>query len=659
MDPPIKQEPGEDAANAPRLMFAIDYGTSTLTATYRIDDPERPGDSHDVKEVKFANNTEPPPQLVAFDQTGQFHWGAGIAHALERDQISADDIIESLKLCLYKSHRSAPLVKRVRTKLHALGKTVEEVIALHLQHIFDFSIAFVKKRIETKSRYSLEEVDRMPIVAFVSVPQMWKAPANRLMSLAAKSTGAATVELVLEPRCAAAYYLQNVTAVSSESAYFSAGDAILVVDIGGGTCDIVCYALDDSIGAQGRLITIGEANGDLCGSEFVNQEMFEDLKRRAAEKHGTLESCLAELSMTESGFSYYANEAFTPKKKSFNQYSKKDIDLDIRGKKGAHFYTVLTSNDIRRYFQPVMDRIFACIDVHINRVPQIKDILVPGGFGNSEYLLHHLARKYPEKTIVEGDLSGIGSYHPVAKGALYRYSDVSISGKPPRDVFGISAAEKYDPKRHPDAELKKGQIDQDGRVVKRARLDKYVVQRDRNNKDYKTAYNRFQPLRSDTSPQLIEVWQQKFEPRDTHAQLELQIYWTDRDIAAGAPIFKKQQPHQADEFEDEDEDELADGIEEWGPSLKADRPDFKGLGFDLVSDDGRRKGYEFYWQVRLRLDNRANIKVYWRITQNPPWSHKKNGEPDFATPNPDGLGAVVDLLEENIVDESFKPWTRT
>lgn len=78
----------------------------------------------------------------------------------------------------------------------------------------------------------------MEIKVFISVPQMWKAPANRLMTTSAKAAGLSHVELVYEPHCAAAFYAKNVMHTPNQ---LSKGDILIVADIGGGTADLVSY----------------------------------------------------------------------------------------------------------------------------------------------------------------------------------------------------------------------------------------------------------------------------------------------------------------------------------------------------------------------------------------------------------------------------------
>lgn len=98
----------------------------------------------------------------------------------------------------------------------------------------------------------------MPIELFLSVPQMWTAPANLHMVQAAKAAGISRVELVYEPQCAAAFFTHAV-----QPRNLAVHNVILIADIGGGTGDFVSYECRSNLGdgAKVGLQLIGEAEG--------------------------------------------------------------------------------------------------------------------------------------------------------------------------------------------------------------------------------------------------------------------------------------------------------------------------------------------------------------------------------------------------------------
>jgi len=101
----------------------------------------------------------------------------------------------------------------------------------------------------------------MPVDLFLSVPQMWKSPANLTMAVAGEAAGADYVELVYEPQCAAAYYLQQNRGYARQP---NVSGTMLIADIGGGTGDFVSYGnVNSGEGVRVQLSTVGKAHG-LC-----------------------------------------------------------------------------------------------------------------------------------------------------------------------------------------------------------------------------------------------------------------------------------------------------------------------------------------------------------------------------------------------------------
>jgi hypothetical protein len=60
-------------------------------------------------------------------------------------------------------------------------------------------------------------------------PQMWSPAANKAMLDAAKAAGIPYVEIVIEPKCAAAYFLHEIKGLMSKE--LKIGDVILIADV--------------------------------------------------------------------------------------------------------------------------------------------------------------------------------------------------------------------------------------------------------------------------------------------------------------------------------------------------------------------------------------------------------------------------------------------
>jgi hypothetical protein len=170
---------------------------------------------------------------------------------------------------------------------------------------------------------SAQTIRQMTMEVFISVPEMWKPPANRLITTAAKMAGADCVQLVSEPVCAAAYYMQDQ--LLSKRTPLEAGDNILVLDTGGGTTDITCYEMPNpdhsNAGATSILHRVGKAVGGLCGSQFINEAFLKWLKVEADDHLGGFDNNVRRLGYSAqppyTGFLKSANEGFTRMKHDF------------------------------------------------------------------------------------------------------------------------------------------------------------------------------------------------------------------------------------------------------------------------------------------------------------------------------------------------------
>lgn len=99
--------------------------------------------------------------------------------------------------------------------------------------------------------------------------------------------------------------------------------------------------------------------------------------------------------------------------------------------------------------------------------------------------------------------------------------------------------------------------------------------------------------------------------------MNVQIYWTDRDIL----------DHQAMRIGDTTTP-LKEGIEEY-ECLTMPIPDLKALGFEL-EDTSRGPAYRMYWHLELMV-NGANVDITWQISK--PGSENSDGKFELETMN--------------------------
>ena len=241
-------------AQSKHLFIAIDYGTKTLAVASRIAKPGETAELAQVCDITFHGKEDYAPQKVAWDDDGKFLWGWELDDAIKKG-FSREKVIELWKLLLYKDHRTSAIAERVKEQLLLYGKSIDQLLEEHMRALLQATMDHIKRQVQTP-----KNIDSMPTKVFMSVPQMWKLPADLQMATAAKKAGIAYVELVFEPQAAAGYYLYFL---KNNMDQLTPGDVLLMADIGGGTGDFNSYEFTTGkvAGAEARLKLVGDPKG--------------------------------------------------------------------------------------------------------------------------------------------------------------------------------------------------------------------------------------------------------------------------------------------------------------------------------------------------------------------------------------------------------------
>lgn len=233
----------------------------------RIYDPDDPVTINEIRSIKFEQHEETSPQVIGVGKIineqikeRAFYWGHQVKPALDRGDLQPENIVRLWKLLLYKPFQNAPLVKRLKAQLKRLKVDLVELISLHLQNVISDAKDFIKASPVIGGKF-VEAVDTLPVKVFLSVPLMWKAPANRTMLEAAKRADLGFVELVHEPECAAAYYTHRIA--DNPQPEHVPGYELIICDIGGGTGDFVTMQYQSLLcdGAKVKLAALDRTTG--------------------------------------------------------------------------------------------------------------------------------------------------------------------------------------------------------------------------------------------------------------------------------------------------------------------------------------------------------------------------------------------------------------
>ncbi|RMZ03632.1 hypothetical protein D0860_06724 [Hortaea werneckii] len=640
----------EVSDNRTRMFLSIDYGTKTLSVAFRFLRPNEIPNLTNVITLELSKNEQLQPQIVAWAADGTFHWGSELDSRVKSTDpgysIPAEDVIDLWKLVLYKQHKDSDMGRRVLRKIENAGKSPSQLLTTHFSAIVAKSREALKCDSRVVLEFSDEQIDSMEIEVFISVPQMWKAPANREMTQAAKTAGLKYVELVYEPQYAAAHYANNIMNTPSQ---LSKGDVLVIADIGGGTGDFVSYEFGGSgyDGAKMPLSIFGRPEGALCGSQseaFVlddAQRQFETLKR------------------------------------AFEEKRQIPGNIFVRGAQGAERrkWDIEVSGIIKimaAFFGKIIKSITNCIDHQIQECPgkkRIKALIIPGGFGQSKYLMNCLESKYGRRFKVMGQMSTavgrcvrtpkrsallrnlINSYfwhhrnEPVSRGALLRYADIETRGLSSNESFGFGRTETFDPLLHPDAankalpKLRRGVMPDHTKV----KPDPFTGDMNVHQRwiPVLTRGNGQDPKNSFTSFTWREDW-----VRPTDEKMTVQIFWTDSpNIAPHTPLML--------DGRDQWNGKLDSRFEPWGEPQEKKLPDLKALGFKL--EESTEEGECYVVHSRLILDCKgANVELVWQIAR----PDSRLYDEDNRWDPPDDIELTdADVFE--LVDASFNPNPRT
>ncbi len=271
--------------------------------------------------------------------------------------------------------------------------------------------------------------------------------------------------------------------------------------------------------------------------------------------------------------------------------------------------------------------------------------MLPGGFGQSPYLVEQLRQRYPYIHIMARLGTATGQIQPISRGALLRYHDIEERGMPSEESFGISQTELYDAKIHPDATYCKGDEMGNGRICQRRAANPNVVEKFIHDPSKRVVYWRWRSILDKGAEKIpgrpveTNTWQICHVDVKTK-ELEQDIFWSEQAIARSTPIYTIEGP-------------LTTGMEPFGKPLVIDLPDLGKLGFKMERHGGAEKRYKFYYRLRVKC-NGANITMQFDIAgPRADVEVQPNGDYHFVSTD-----EIVHSHEIAFVDASCSPFVR-
>ncbi|QSZ36546.1 hypothetical protein DSL72_006426 [Monilinia vaccinii-corymbosi] len=288
---------------------------------------------------------------------------------------------------------------------------------------------------------------------YLTVPAIWNDAGKAATRAAAIQAGFLRDEndnrltLITEPE-AAALFCSKAGLLN-----LKIHDAVLIVDCGGGTVDLIAYEVEEESPFTVSECTAG--SGDSCGSTALNRN-FSNILRTKIRKMKLPEGSKTAGRVYAKCIMDFENRI----KADFrNNNQKWAVDVGIE----AEFpeagieegYMTFTNEEILQCFEPVVNRILELVRNQIIAIQAqnrtLQNVLVVGGFGASEYLFQqiklHVPPQFQAKVVRPMD-----SVAAIVKGAVTAgITERVITSRVARRHYLMATLQPFKEGHHPEA----------------------------------------------------------------------------------------------------------------------------------------------------------------------------------------------------------------
>lgn len=262
------------------------------------------------------------------------------------------------------------------------------------------------------------------------------------------SSSSYPVSVILEPEAASIYCHRCI----KSDLHLQQGDKFLVVDLGGGTTDIVVQARANKTGSL-KVNEVSRSDGGLCGGTFVDKNFMAFMRRKIGclseflESHPEYEpkilgwwesakstfdgsptfqaSCAISANLSRAWAEYEATSS----------YDSCVTDFDEVG---------LSCDDMKSIFDPVVDQNLGLIESKLAEHTDIKVIMAVGGFSGSPYMMARIKETFASRVAEIISPPNPGSAVCQGAVALALHADTILS-RVARKTYGISTMLKFEP----------------------------------------------------------------------------------------------------------------------------------------------------------------------------------------------------------------------
>ncbi|KAI9766117.1 MAG: hypothetical protein M1835_007257 [Candelina submexicana] len=377
-----------------QLIVGIDFGTTFSGVAFAFATNTEAKEDIITEWPGAGNQTKQKiPTVLYYDQYQKVvGWGPDIADALAPTGYPKPGVqkVEWFKLQLMLSGNT--YIDPINLPPLPPGKSEIDVAADYLFKL--------RQAMRNQLQKTLGEVfnrEERNIRYFLTVPAIWNDAGKAATRAAAIQAGFLRDEndnrltLITEPEAAAMFC--SKTGLLNLKIH----DAVLIVDCGGGTVDLIAYEVEEETPFTVAECTAG--SGDSCGSTALNRN-FSNILRAKIRKMKLPDGSKTAGKVYAKCIMDFENRI----KADFrNNGQKWAVDVGIE----AEFpeagieegYMTFTNEEILQCFEPVVNRILELVRNQIIAIQaqnrQLQNVLVVGGFGASEYLFQQIKLHVP------------------------------------------------------------------------------------------------------------------------------------------------------------------------------------------------------------------------------------------------------------------------
>ncbi|KAL1979202.1 hypothetical protein VTN96DRAFT_6513 [Rasamsonia emersonii] len=418
--PPPPRNPAAEVEgsnrNKAQLIVGIDFGTTFSGVAFAFATNNEAREDIITEWPGAGTHTKQKiPTVLYYDQYQKVvGWGPDIADALAPTGYPKPGVqkVEWFKLQLMTSGNT--YVDPINLPPLPPGKSEIDVAADYLFKL--------RQAMRAQLQKTLGEVftrEERNIRYFLTVPAIWNDAAKAATRQAALQAGFLRDEndnrltLITEPEAAAMF------CAKTGLLNLKVGDAILIVDCGGGTVDLIAYEVEDENPFTVSECTAG--SGDSCGSTALNRN-FSNILRAKIRKMKLPDGSRTAGKVYAKCIMDFENRI----KADFRNNGQKwavdvGIEADFPEAGIEEGYMTFTNEEILQCFEPVVNRILELVRNQIIAIQaqnrSLQNVLVVGGFGASEYLFQqiklHVPPQYQSKVVRPMD-----SVAAIVKGAV-------------------------------------------------------------------------------------------------------------------------------------------------------------------------------------------------------------------------------------------------